>query len=182
MVQVGRLLAEAWLLVLAGATVAQDGVRLLVADSRVADRWRGLEIELALTGEAPWRVFTLEDPRRLVVDLRGVGWQGGPPEALLDGDNALGVRFGPVRGGWSRLVVELGRPLEVEEAGLTVGDAGARLRLVLVATSEEAFAAAAGAPPDEGPQHPEAASPSRASAWSEISTSAPAARARVIRS
>jgi N-acetylmuramoyl-L-alanine amidase len=136
---------------LAGAAAAQEAVRLLAADSAVEDSWGGIEVTLALTGTVPWRVFTLEDPRRIVVDLRGVAWEGGEPSALLAGENASGLRFGPVRGGWSRLVLELGEPMAVAEAGLSVEEEGARLRLVLEATSEEAFVATAGAP-DEAPE------------------------------
>jgi N-acetylmuramoyl-L-alanine amidase len=145
-----RLGAAVVAALLSGAGMAQEGVRLLPGDSAIEDRWRGLEVTLALSGATPWRVFTLDDPRRLVVDLRGVAWDAGDPGAILGGDNAGPVRFGPVRGGWSRLMVELGRPMEVTEAGLAVGEDGARLRLVLGATSEEAFAAAAGPPPEEG--------------------------------
>ncbi len=137
---------------LAGGAAAQETVRLLAGSSAIEDDWGGIEVTLALTGAVPWRVFTLEDPRRVIVDLRGVAWEGGEPSALLAGDNASGVRFGPVRGGWSRLIVELGWPLAVTEAGLSVEEEGARLHLILEATSEEAFAAAAGAPSDEAPE------------------------------
>lgn len=133
---------------LAASAAAQDGGRLVAADSAIEDRWRGIEVTLGLSRAVPWRIFTLDDPRRLVVDLRGVAWEGGEPGTILQGDNAGPVRFGPVQEGWSRLIVELGRPMEVTQAGLSVGEAAARLHLILEATSEEAFAAAAGAPPD----------------------------------
>lgn len=152
----GRLLGAASLSVLAGMGAAQEAVRLLAAGSAVEDRWRGIEVTLELGAVVPWRVFTLDEPRRLVVDLRGVAWEGAEPGTRLLGDNATEVRFGPVRGGWSRLVVELGRPMEVTEAGLRAEGEGARLRLILEATSEEAFAAAAGAPPEEAGAAPEA--------------------------
>lgn len=144
-----RLGAAVTMALLTGAAAADEGVRLLPEDSVIEDRWRGIDMTLVLSGSVPWRIFTLDEPRRLVVDLRGVSWEGAEPEAILAGDNAGPVRFGAARGGWSRIEVELGRPMEVAEAGLAVESNGARLHLVLDATSEEAFAASAGAPADE---------------------------------
>lgn len=149
-------LGLAWL---AGGAGAQEPVRLLAGNSAVEDGWGGLEVTLALSDAVPWRVFTLDDPRRVVVDLRGVAWEGREPSALLTGDNAAGLSFGPVRGGWSRLILELKSPMTVAEAGLSIEGEGARLNLILEATSEEEFAAAAGAPPDEAPPPEATAAP-----------------------
>jgi N-acetylmuramoyl-L-alanine amidase len=134
---------------------AEEPARLDPLASRVEDNWRGIEVSLRLDRVVPWRVFTLDEPRRLVVDFRGLNWSGVTPEGLQQGDNALGLRFGPVRDGWSRLVVDLARPLEVAEAGMAVEEGGANLHLSLVATDAESFAAASGAPPEEGWVPPE---------------------------
>lgn len=152
-----RILMMLVALLAGGAAMAQEGPRLLAEESRVAEGWGGIEVELSLTGAAPWRVFTLEDPRRVVLDLRGVAWSGGPPATLLEKGTGLGLRFGPVRGGWSRLILELEAPMAVAEAGMSVGAGEARLAVRLEPTSEEAFAAAAGAPPgDPPPAYPDA--------------------------
>ncbi len=72
---------------------------------------------LSLSQAVPYRVFSLDDPYRLVMDFREVDWQG-----LAAGDIAPDlpgrVRFGPFRPGWSRLVVDLEAPLAVETAAM----------------------------------------------------------------
>ncbi len=67
--------------------------------------------------------------------------------ALLSGDRATGVRFGPLRPGWSRMVVDLAEPLVIAEAGMVRTDAGADLTMLLERAGAAEFAAAAGAPP-----------------------------------
>jgi N-acetylmuramoyl-L-alanine amidase len=98
----------------------------------------------------PYRVFTLDDPRRLVLDVEGASFAGLDAAAVLSGDRATDVRFGPLRPGWSRMVVDLAEPLVIAEAGMVRTDAGADLTIVLERASAEEFAAAAGAPPDPG--------------------------------
>ncbi|WP_371059321.1 N-acetylmuramoyl-L-alanine amidase [Rhodosalinus sp. 5P4] len=109
----------------------------------------GVRIDLLLSQGVPWRVFTLSDPDRLVLDFREVEWTG------LDTDrfatSGLGaLRAGTFRPGWSRLVADLERPLAVREAGLSVSDltGQAALRLLLAPVDEATFDAEAGAPGD----------------------------------
>jgi N-acetylmuramoyl-L-alanine amidase len=142
-----------WLV--AGSVAAQEFsglARLDVTQSRVAEVGEGVEITLYLSQPVPWRVFTLDEPRRLVMDFREVDWRGARPEELIVGRPASDVRFGALRPGWSRMVVDLVAPMAVIEAGMTVGqaDGTATLRVVLAPVGAEEFAAAAGAPPDPG--------------------------------
>lgn len=136
------------LMLLASGAAAQ--VTVDPARSAVKDGWWELRVELGLSEIVPYRVFTLDDPRRLVLDFANVDWAGVTPEALLSGDRAAAVRFGPFRPGWSRMVVDLAEPLVVTEAGMRATDAGADLTVVLERTSAEDYAAAAGPPPDPG--------------------------------
>jgi N-acetylmuramoyl-L-alanine amidase len=154
---VGRIAALALmvLVAVAGAGAAQELSGLARVDaraSRVADEGRGLAVELALSQPVPWRLYTLDGPPRLVIDFREADFGAARPEAILEPGRAAGLRFGPVRSGWSRLVVDLARPLGVTQAGMTVdsGDGTARLRVRLDPVDPEAFAAAAGAPADPG--------------------------------
>ncbi|TNC71373.1 N-acetylmuramoyl-L-alanine amidase [Rubellimicrobium roseum] len=153
------------LAVMAGPAAAEAPARVEAEGSRIADRgWSGgIEVELALSRAVPWRVFTLDEPPRLVVDFRGLDWTGVEAEALLEAANAIGVSFGAMQAGWSRLVVALGGPAVVAEAGMQVdeGTGAARLRLRLDPTDEASFAARSGAPADEGwaPPAPEPAPP-----------------------
>lgn len=120
------------------------------ARSAVKDGWWQLHVALGLSEVVPYRVFTLDDPRRLILDFEGVDWAGVSPDALLSGDRAAALRFGPFRPGWSRMVVDLAEPLIVTEAGMRVTDEGADLTVVLEQTTDAVFAAASGTPPDPG--------------------------------
>ncbi len=124
--------------------------RLDPAKSHVQEvRGGGLEIELALSQPVPWRVFTLDEPRRLVLDFAEVDWNGAGP-AMREGDAATALRFGAARPGWSRMVVELEAPLEVVSAEMRVVDGtdGALLQLIARPTDAESFAAAARTEPE----------------------------------
>jgi N-acetylmuramoyl-L-alanine amidase len=124
--------------------------RINMGQSQVRDQGDTLVVDLALSQTVPYRVFTLDDPRRLVLDFREVDWTGVSRAALLNSDLAVDVHFGALRPGWSRLVLDLSVPLNVREAGMTVDTASgaADVRVVLAPVTPEAFAAAAGAPAD----------------------------------
>ncbi|MEJ8560318.1 N-acetylmuramoyl-L-alanine amidase [Yoonia sp. GPGPB17] len=116
----------------------------------VSDGWWTLEVIVGLNQITPYRVFTLAEPRRLVIDIEGASFAGLDATELLSGDRAADVRFGALRPGWSRMVVDLAEPLIVAEAGMVSVPEGADLTILLDQTSPEVFAATAGAPPDPG--------------------------------
>lgn len=130
--------------------------RIDAAQSALRQDDTGLTLDLSLSQGVPYRAYTLDAvddvPRRLVLDFREVDWQGLAPDALGQVDGISGLRFGAVRPGWSRMVLDLARPLVIDQAGMTVDPAtgGARLRVVLRGTNAEDFAARAGAPRDPG--------------------------------
>lgn len=132
------------------ATGAQAQVAVAPERSEISDGWRSLRIELGLAQIVPYRVFTLDDPRRLVLDLQGVEWNSLEAAALVDSDRVSAVRFGPMRPGWGRMVLDLAEPLGPQEVEMRQSDAGADLRVLMRPVSAEAFAASAGAPPDPG--------------------------------
>ena len=93
-------------LTLALPAMAQDPnfsglARLDVAQSQVRDVAGALDVTLYLSQPVPFRVFTLDNPRRLVVDFREVDWRGATREGLLNSDLASDLRFGVLRPGWS---------------------------------------------------------------------------------
>jgi N-acetylmuramoyl-L-alanine amidase len=144
-----RLLAAFALLVamVAGAA-AQDLsalARLDPAGSAIRASGAGVEARFALSQPVPWRVRVLDDPPRLVIDVREVDWSGAEGLALPAGRVAA-LRAGVFRAGWSRLVMELGGPYLVAEAEMATGGEGAVLRLRLDPAGAEAFAAAAAQP------------------------------------
>ena len=151
-----RLCALVFLLLMPLGLAAQEFsglARLDPAASGFEDDWRGrMDVTLDLSQPVPWRVFTLDRPKRLVIDFREVDFAGADPDALDRADGIRALRFGSFRPGWSRLVADLDRPLLVETAVMEVdpSSGAATVRLRLVPTDAEGFAAAAGAPPDPG--------------------------------
>ena len=132
------------------AAFAQDFnalARVLPEESRITDDGRsGVRVELGLSQGVPYRVFTLRDPYRMVLDFQEVAWTGLNPETFLQTDRISGVQFGAYVPGWSRMVLELGAPLAVEAADLRVDqvDGTAQLVLTLSGTDFDTFTAGAG--------------------------------------
>ena len=158
-VKVIAAVALLWAMGLAAAVQAQSAdfnalARVDAAQSRLTQVENRVTLDLALSQGVPYRAYTLEAagdvPRRLVLDFREVDWQGITPEALGQAEAISGLRFGAVRPGWSRMVLDLARPLVLEEAGLRIlpDTQGARLRIVLRAASAAEFSALSGAPHD----------------------------------
>lgn len=111
-------------------------------------RFGRVSLGLTLSQGVQWRLFTLNDPMRLIVDFREVDWQSADPAQFNQSESVSAVRFGAMGSGWSRLVAELRTPLAVEQAWLDIApETGkAQLNVTLDDTDEAAFAAAAGAP------------------------------------
>ena len=107
-------------------------------------------MSLGLSEITPYRAFTLDAPRRLVVDFEDVSFAGLSAQAIKSGNRASAVRFGPLRPGWSRMVIDLAEPLIITEAGMVKSDTGADLTIVLAQANAAEFAENAGAPPDPG--------------------------------
>lgn len=131
--------------------VAQDlGALARFEGGAFEDRRHGAELRLELSQGVPWRLFTLADPNRLVMDFREVQWGDVDPSSLISGNRFTDVRTGGYRPGWSRLVADLAEPLAVDTAALisdTVTGA-ATVTVRLDAVDQETFAKTAGAPRD----------------------------------
>lgn len=143
------------LLIWTAPVAAQDFsglARVDMAQSQLRDEDGALLVELALSQTVPFRVFTVDAPRRLVLDFKEVDWTGVTAAALRNSDLATDLRFGVLRPGWSRLVVDLAAPLVVRTAGLAVNEASgvALLTVTLDPADAAAFAARAGEPQTPG--------------------------------
>jgi N-acetylmuramoyl-L-alanine amidase len=119
------------------------------AQSEMTDTQDGAKLSLALSQGVPFRVFTLDEPARVVIDFNEVAWQGVDPQMILPQPGRIAaIRFGTFRPGWSRFIAELAEPLQPEDISMSV-DAGtgtARLELTLVPVTAEVFANSAGTP------------------------------------
>ena len=127
--------------------------RLDVAGSGISQRLSGdVDIVLSLSQAVPWRVFTLDDPMRMVVDFRKVDFPVLDRRALGAGDEIAFLRTGIFRPGWSRMVVGLARPMRVFSAAMKVDPASARavVHIRLTETDAASFARRAGMPQGDG--------------------------------
>ncbi len=124
--------------VVATAASAADSV---VTDVRVGVHAQATRVVLELTKPVSFSAFTLDDPKRVVIDLPEVGWQL-PPEPL---PTATGVfdklRYGLFQPGNSRLVLDIRAPATIAQAFLLEPKDGQRHRLVvdLTPASRQAF-------------------------------------------
>jgi len=161
--------------VLCLGVLAADQVR--AADAVVTDLQSGVSGDgarfvLHLDRRVGFRLFTLADPYRVVVDLPEVGWQ--LPAKPLPGKQGVfnGLRYGLFRPGNSRIVFEFLHPVQVADAYVTPGAGNAAFELVIDAqrTSAQAFAASVAMPPREiaGLRPRGAAKPPAASASSRL--------------
>ncbi len=147
----GALILSLW----AGIATAQDFTglaRLDVTNSELRDIRRGMEVDLYLSQTVPYRVFTLTEPMRLVMDFREIDWSGADKDRLMQATRASDLRFGVLRPGWSRMVVDLAEPMLIEEAGMSVDTVTgtAHLLVRMKRGSVEDYTSASGAPPDPG--------------------------------
>ncbi len=112
--------------------------RVLAEGSSLQDDGRDVVMRLALTQGVPYRVFTQDDPRRLIVDFRTVNWDE-ITESFDASDRVTRFVTGRADQGWSRIVLHLDRAMGVEEAGMTTdpnsGTAEITLRLSPVSAS-----------------------------------------------
>ncbi len=141
------------LIVLGSVVGAQEFsalARLDVTQSGADDGFRHAGVELFLSQPVPYRVFTLDDPMRLIMDFREVDFRGADAGAFTQSDWISGARFGGLRPGWSRMILDLTDPVQIDEAGMRVDDVDgtAQISLVLKSTSVDEFIAASGAPND----------------------------------
>lgn len=136
---------------LAGGAPAQQAVsgqklqglaRLDVGASLVRDTGsREVEITLALSQAVPYRVFTLANPARLVIDFREVRFPVLTLRDLVSSRQVSFLRTGLFRPGWSRMVLGLRHPVRVASAAMrTDPDKGtAVIRIRLEPETPEAF-------------------------------------------
>lgn len=121
--------------------------RVDATKSSVSGGEKGLEVTLLLSQPVPYRVFTLTDPARLVIDFNEVDWSGVEERDLLSGRYAEAVNMGPFKPGWSRMVVDLASPQRIVLAGLKIGvGRDAVFTASLESVSQDEFEKASGAP------------------------------------
>ncbi|MFD0980838.1 N-acetylmuramoyl-L-alanine amidase [Tropicimonas aquimaris] len=148
MIRFFALLLAAMLLI--PCTVSAQGLfalaRLDPERSAIVDRSEGLDLVLTISQPVPYRVQTLADPPRLVLDFREVDFDRLRPGDLGFSEAVQSVRHGTVQAGWSRLVLDLAGHYAVDSAGMETdaGDGSARIEVRLSRTDPTTFAARSG--------------------------------------
>ena len=113
----------------------------VVTDLRVGENAKTTRFVLDLSDRVEFRVFTLADPYRVVIDLPAVDWRL-PVRPLPERRGLLAkLRYGLFKPGISRVVLDMNGPAAVDKAFLLVpaGVHAYRLVLDLVPTSRAAF-------------------------------------------
>ncbi|WP_068116684.1 N-acetylmuramoyl-L-alanine amidase [Tropicimonas marinistellae] len=120
--------------------------RLDTERSQIEDRPDGFDLTLTISQPVPYRVQTLADPPRLVMDFREVDFDPLRPGGLGYSAAVDAVRHGAIQAGWSRLVIDLTGPFAVDTAGMQVDDSdgSARIDVMLRETDPTTFAARSG--------------------------------------
>jgi len=119
--------------------------RFLPDESALTDHWGRTQVSLLFSQGVPYRVRTLDNPRRLVLDFKGITWAGADPAALNQSEYITGLRVGAAAAGWSRMVIDLAEPMIISDTDLQISTASGAARLVmnLRKSSEADYAAAA---------------------------------------
>lgn len=116
--------------------------RLVGDGATISDAGGRVELNVEMTQPVPWRVHTLDNPPRMIIDFAELLWDAEPD---LASDSIVAVNTGAFRPGWSRAVLMLREPLEVDAAEMQVrADGTALLAMQLVPTTAEAFRETAG--------------------------------------
>ncbi len=119
-----RAVIAACLILLPGTPAVAERLsavaRVDPAHSRLEAGRRTIRLDLALSQPVPYKIVTLNDPPRLVVDFHEVNWDGLSRQSLMEGvrRGVTDMRFGAFRPGWSRMVLELDGPWGLTGAAL----------------------------------------------------------------
>ncbi len=122
-----------------GAARVDLAVSSLQAEGRDRGKPRPLDLRLGLTRPAPYRVYFLDAPPRLVVDFRQLDFTGTEARALTGAELVPALRWGRFRPGWSRMVMELPGPYALRMAQQSPATAGSLLHLRLEPVAQDAF-------------------------------------------
>ena len=127
---------------------------------------QGAQLQLRLSQGVPWRAYTLDGPPRLVLDFREVDFSSLKGAEFVQTEQILGLRFGTVRPGVSRLVAELAAPLVLVQAAMTVQPetGAAQINIDLQKADKETFSEMSGVLRDPAFDLPDSAAPPAAPA------------------
>jgi N-acetylmuramoyl-L-alanine amidase len=116
-------------LLLGGA--AEAAAKPAITDARLGVEPGLTRVVISLTQRSDFKVFTLADPYRVVIDMSEVDWKV-PSGSKLQGQGLVaGMRYGLFKAGTSRVVLDLMEPSEVARAEFLPAGNGEPLRLLV---------------------------------------------------
>jgi N-acetylmuramoyl-L-alanine amidase len=98
---------------------------------RLGEHDAAQRLVLDLTKPVEFKIFTLSNPYRVVVDMPEIDWHQLDRDAPLQGGPVTRVRYGVLKPGTSRLVVDAAAPLKVRAAYVIAPREGYPYRLVI---------------------------------------------------
>jgi len=126
-----------------GSAAFADAAPTTVTEAKLGVEPNLTRVELSLTGSPDFRVFTLADPDRVVIDMSQVGWKVPGGKKLQGHGLVAGLRYGLFKAGTSRIVLDLAAPAAVSDARILPanGDQPIRLAIDLRPTDVAAYKA-----------------------------------------
>uniref|UniRef100_UPI0025E2D740 AMIN domain-containing protein n=1 Tax=uncultured Paracoccus sp. TaxID=189685 RepID=UPI0025E2D740 len=125
---------------------ADEPARLDLGGSALVPTGRGwggpvpLELRLSLTRPVPYRTYLVDDPPRLILDLKGADFGLARPQDLFGADLSPAIRWGQAGQGWGRMVVELPGPYQIDSAGQRAAAALSQITVRLTPVAAQDFA------------------------------------------
>lgn len=113
---IGAQVVALWAVLLGLAVLAgpADVYAATVTDIRVGiHASKKTRLVLELDAKLPYRIFTLANPYRVVIDFPELDWKVGAPKSPVRKGTVSNYRFGLFQAGNSRLVVDLRQPVSV---------------------------------------------------------------------
>ena len=135
-----------FLLVIAclATTAASAWAKPVVTAARIGETPERTRFVLEMSEDLPYRVFTLPDPFRVVLDLPEVAWSLPGDQQPNPGGLISALRFGLFAPGASRVVLDVTRPVLLQKVFVIPPSDGKPHRLVIdvaAATRQQYFAA-----------------------------------------
>ncbi|MBT6406874.1 MAG: AMIN domain-containing protein [Rhodospirillaceae bacterium] len=122
------LLVLAWVLAAGGPVAAADAI---VTDVRAGLQGHATRLVFEVTKNVNYKIFTLSNPYRVVIDLPEVGWRL-PPQPLPTNTGLLKkLRYGLFQPGTSRIVIDVAAAPKIEKQFLLAPSGNGPYRLVV---------------------------------------------------
>jgi N-acetylmuramoyl-L-alanine amidase len=126
-----RLIGWIFGLVLLFGGAAQAVAKPAITDARLGVEPGLTRVVISLSQRSDFKVFTLADPYRVVIDMSEVDWKVKSGTKLSGQGLVAGMRYGLFKAGTSRVVLDLMEPSEVARAEFLPPASGEPLRLLI---------------------------------------------------